>query len=119
MKITHYVSAAPYTCAQQIKKTLIFSFQSVCREDVSVCEPGELSRGLVRGELHLHPSHRRVLQHRVQPHLPGHAALPHVPAQALLRLHGARHTPNMVRYLFYSLSFAPLKNYFVQTKLRK
>ena len=44
---------------------------------------GELSCGLVRGELHLQPPHRRVLQHGLQRPLPRHATIPHAPPQAL------------------------------------
>ncbi len=58
---------------------------------------GLFARGLVRGELHVHAADRRVLQHRVQPALPRHAALSHVPAQAILGPHGAGDTPHMVK----------------------
>ena len=48
-------------------------------------DPWQLSRGLVRGQLHLQPAHRRVLQHGVERALPSHAALPHAPPQTLRR----------------------------------
>ena len=48
-------------------------------------DPRELARGLVRGELHVQPAHRRVLQHGVERALPRHAALPHAPPQTLRR----------------------------------
>ena len=48
-------------------------------------DPRELARGLVRGELHVQPAHRRVLQHGVERALPRHAALPHAPTQTLRR----------------------------------
>ena len=47
--------------------------------------PRQLPRRLVRGELHLQPPHRRVLQHGVERALPSHATLPHAPPQTLRR----------------------------------